>query len=303
MRSSVRRCVSAAMAGCVLSAWILSACGSTVSNTNGAAPVDTTAPDVVTTEGIVEPTTIVIGEPPPITGIAAEIGRRSGDAMRSFDPFSDPIESSLRADQRELAQQFVAEFGDNVAVTLGAFPFPNIDADQTYPLTCPVLPSGEGNGQLEWTLDSGTITSVSGADLSLSVSIKNVTASPFPWSSGGSDVAYVTERGTRRVIGITNVLSTAEGHEGTIEAGATLIRSAYGGTTTCEKSMGWALAPGKYDVYIVFTVSPGVASASGAPALTNYVSPPFPLVISDEKPSLPAPAPVPEITPPPTTGV
>jgi hypothetical protein len=291
---------------CVLtSGLVLVSCGSvtsTASRPEAVAVVVTTEP---ITNAFGEPTTIVIGGPPPIVGMAAEIFMRAGDAMRSFDPSSDPVKITLRADQRELAQQFVDQYDAKVAVTLGAFPFPNIDAStpQLPPASCVFkeVPASSGDASLEWSLLSPPLTSVSGADLNVSTSIKNGGPQAFRWFSGGTDAASVTARGSRRVIGFSDVGKTAEGHSGTVEPGQSLARSAYGGTGSCDASLGWALPPGEYDVYVVFTTLGVDGTKSG-----DYISPPFPLTITNEKPKLPTPRDVPErvplvVTPPPTT--
>jgi hypothetical protein len=284
------------------SALVLAGCGSLTSTASQASQPVTGAEVVTTESGTIasgEPTTILIGEPPPLSGIAADIGTRAGDAMRSFDPFSDPIRITLRADQRELAQQFVDQYGAKVAVRLGGFPFPNADdpRDGSPSPTCGDVPVTSGDATLEMSLDSPPLTSISGADLSVAISIKNASAQPFGWFSGGVDTAYVTDSGSRRVVGFSDIGMTAEGHSGTVEAGGTLQRGALGGTSSCDKARGWALPPGNYDVYVVFNTL-AVDGAKGG----NYVSPPFPLVITNEKPKLPNPKDLPAITPPPETG-
>jgi hypothetical protein len=183
-----------------------------------------------------------------------------------------PVVIGLMPGQEGLADSLLAEYGKNVAITVGFLPY---DGSPVRSPTCGqvavpmALPAG-----LHLSLRLKDATVRSGADFDATLVVSDSGPGTFAMDTGQPLVAVVVRAGTRQVVGVYSGLIAGTGHLVHLTPGQTGTVSVFGGTARCDGGMGSALPPGTYQV--VVQVSP-----EGRIHTPNYLTPPVPLVVTE----------------------
>jgi len=162
----------------------------------------------------------------------------------------------LAADQTKLAGTLATKYGKAVDIAVGLLHWSVNGPVATAPITCQStggpMPGKRGpvNGV---NIDVAPIAAVrSGAQFAGSVTIRNDTASPIEvHADSGFLVAPVHTVGGSTPIAIAEGAISAVGYmPAPIAPGATATFDLRGGTASCDPALGYALAPGDYEVVI-----------------------------------------------------
>jgi hypothetical protein len=132
-----------------------------------------------------------------------------------------------------------------------------------------------GTSQWTVTLTSPTPTAVSGADAELTARITNATDRPLDLVTGSALFSFVVRAGTHEVVGVSLAGMKGVGFPHTVEPGAGIDIPVQVGTASCDAALGFALAPGPYEVIAVLPlngpdgVQPALLSAPAPLTITG----------------------------------
>jgi len=174
-------------------------------------------------------------------------------SYRSVGEGKDSVQVHLRADQEALAANLVARYGDLVSITVGAYPYPLPSPESiTTPDLCTwSVPMGaEIVGGLRATPKAaGSVRS--GHDGRGTVAITNTGSGSVTFSAGTPYAAVLLKPGTDELLGVYDSEIAGVGSGATLRSGEHLTVDMLIGTASCNAAMGYAVAPGTYDVIVV----------------------------------------------------
>lgn len=189
--------------------------------------------------------------------IVAEVQPQLGEFEHAFGPtgLDGRVEVNVLAGHDEPAEVLHAAYGDQLDITLGAFPYPMPD-----PLPDPVCPDLPGtNRDLPYAVDEPSpvvIEPADGVHTSVGVPFVNATTQRIAFGSGHPRTVLVDPH-TGDVVGVpnANVGIDAVGVPVDLEPGAVFDATIRVPTAACDPSMGHTLRPGDYDLYAVYSVA------------------------------------------------
>jgi hypothetical protein len=187
------------------------------------------------------------------------------------------VEVVLRADGEAVAGQLVAQYGDQVDVTVGLLSYP----ERSRPDGLTTCPPAAGSLRVDsplrasLVLESGVISS--GADFRATVTVVNSGLGKFDFESGSPSTALVYRRGGSEAVGAFSGVIGGVGLGKTLKPLDTIDIDVVGGTASCDPALGYALPPGSYEVRAVVDV---LTMHDNGPTETEYIlSDPAPLTI------------------------
>jgi len=159
----------------------------------------------------------------------------------------------LRADQQALAAELRDRYGDLVNVFVGNFPYPMPSGTPiAIPNECTwSAPNGDDvvGGLRATPRVTGSIRS--GQDGNGRVSITNTSSASVRFSGGTPYAAVLLKPGTDEVVGIYDSAIAGVGTDATLKPGGSFTVDMRIGTASCDPAMGYAVAPGTYDLVVV----------------------------------------------------
>lgn len=188
--------------------------------------------------------------------IVAEIQPLLAEFEHAFGPngMDGRVEVNVLAGHEATAQMLHAEYGDQLDLTLGAFPYPMPD-----PLPEPVCPDlAATNPDLPYAVEAPetvVLEPAAGPGTSVSVPFVNATSERIAFLTGYPWM-YLTDRDTGAVVGVPNGNFGREdlGIPVDLEPGAVFEQRVRVPTASCDPSIGHTLPPGDYDLYAVYNV-------------------------------------------------
>jgi hypothetical protein len=225
--------------------------------------------------------------------IVADVEPQLAEFEHAFGPtgMDGRVDVNVLAGHDATAEMLHAEYGDQLGLSLGAFPYPMPD-----PLPEPVCPNlPETNPDLPYAEEEpvpAVVAAADGVHASVGVPFVNATSERIAFGSGYPSV-YLADPDTGDVVGVPNAKFgiAAVGVPVDLEPGAVFDGSVSVPTAACDPSVGHTLAPGDYDLYAVYsvvtdtvniaegdfavgpvpvTITAGSDSASGVSALVRY---------------------------------
>jgi hypothetical protein len=181
--------------------------------------------------------------------------------MRSLGTTIDAVEVDVRADARDLAEELVTRYGDQVRVTLGLLP---LGTSEPPTARCPGRPAGQVVDGLQASVElDGPVAS--GADFRGRVVLRNGGTAPVVFDSGGPLAALVVDdRGA--VVGSYDGAIAGVGIGVDLAPGATTTLTIVGATASCDPALGDALPPGRYGVIVAVETYDAAGRATVDPA-------------------------------------
>lgn len=188
--------------------------------------------------------------------IVADVQPRLAEFENAFGPngMDGRVDVNILAGHDATAEMLNAEYGDQLDVSLGAFPYPMPD-----PLPEPVCPDlPDTNPDLPLAAESPSPVAVAAGDgvhASVGVPFVNATAERIAFGSGYPSV-YLADPDTGDVVGVPNANFGIEavGVPVDLEPGAAFDGSVSVPTAACDPSTGHTLPPGDYDLFAVYSV-------------------------------------------------
>lgn len=195
------------------------------------------------------------------------------------------VRIDLFADQRSVADELFSRYGNRIDLRLGWFSYPDRNARSASDVgsepSCPVIPkAGPSNAALQWSTAPKQLRTHSGGDLRVTVNFTNTRAKAVRYSSGDPVVALVSIAGRQHVVGTFPGPFVGVGRFGTLRKNEKATITGVVSTASCDKTIGWVLPPGTYDVRFIFG---GVdATASVASKTGQFVSTPVRLIVTTD---------------------
>ncbi len=187
----------------------------------------------------------------------------------AFTPTGGRVPVHLRSDAAALAKELQTTYNTDIAITLGNFSWPDAadpGAGPDLAARCGTVPANK-SPRIDWSRPKG-ITVRSGETFDLSIKVRNPSKQTIEFTQFK---AVITPRGKRTVIANRAQVLFYPAVQSYLPPGAWETLRIFGGTDACNASSGWALKPGRYDIYLVNALpSPGVAT---------FTSPPIPLTV------------------------
>lgn len=154
----------------------------------------------------------------------------------------------LRADQRTLADELLAEYGSNLHIRLGNFDYP-LNPKSTENV-CPENPARpEPNESLTSSIELESEFIVPGDDFRGIVKLTNVSSTEISFVARLEPLVLAADSG--EVVGYFSQPSAAyEGEPTTLKPGASGEFPFLGFTASCNASLGHTLPPGSYEVVV-----------------------------------------------------
>lgn len=189
--------------------------------------------------------------------LVAEIQPRLAEFEHAFGPsgMDGRVHVTVLAGHDQTAETLHAEYGDQLVISLGAFPYPMPD-----PLpepVCPDLPAT--NPDLPYAVDDPVpvaLETAAGPGTSVAVPFVNATSARIAFLTGHPSMVLV-DPDSGEVVGIPHGgFGAADiGIPVNLEPGAVFdSESVRVPTAACDPSVGHALPPGDYDLYAVYSV-------------------------------------------------
>lgn len=188
--------------------------------------------------------------------IVAEVEPLLVDAGLAYGPsgMEGLVDVDLRAGNEQLAESLRENYGDQLALTLGAFPYPMPD-----PLpepTCRDLPPTSAD--LPYAVeqpDPVALTAADGMDTNVEVPFVNATSEHIEFTTG-VPVPYLADPESGDVVGVVNagVAFVAIGIIVDLQPGDLLDQGVHVPTASCDPALGHTLPPGEYHLYAVNSI-------------------------------------------------
>lgn len=183
---------------------------------------------------------------------------------QAFTPTGGRVAVQLRSDATALAAELQATYGADITITVGNFSWPN----PTDPGPGPDLADRCGNlpanksPRVEWSLPKG-LTVRSGETFETALKVRNPAKQAIEFTHLK---AVITARGSRRVIANRAQILSYTANMIYLQPGEWTTVRVFGGTDACTASSGWALKPGRYEIYLT-TPYPSSAGQFTSPAI------------------------------------
>ncbi|MGO9965599.1 MAG: hypothetical protein ACLPUG_19515 [Acidimicrobiales bacterium] len=182
-----------------------------------------------------------------------------------------PVLIALTPGAELLAHQLLAEYGSNMAITVGLTTYDGSPGRSprcgTLPPSAP-LPAGL---HLALRLEHGSVRS--GANFFAAVVMSEGGPRSFTIDTGQPLVAVLVRPGTRRVVGVYSGAIAGGGDGLHVKPGRSSTIPVIGGTARCDGGLGSALPPGTYQVIV--RVAP-----EGPHQAPTWLTPPVALRVS-----------------------
>lgn len=178
-----------------------------------------------------------------------EIVVMAGEHLQSAGRRAVGISVDLRADGVEAAERIFARFGGLAKITLGGSPYP--PDDEVSGLDCSrfVGPEIEGSPlAARARLDSASVRS--GENFSGSVEVTNTGVDTVTFESGEPMTALVYRAGDLTPVGAYTGGIAGVGLAGFLGPDESLDIDFVGGTASCDRTLGYAVPPGEYEVRV-----------------------------------------------------
>jgi hypothetical protein len=182
-----------------------------------------------------------------------------------------PVLIALTPGNELLAHQLLAEYGRNMAITVGLTTY---DGSPGRSPRCGALPPSAPlpiGLRLALRLEHGSVHF--GADFFPTVVVSERGPRSFTMDTGEPLVAVLVRPGTRQVVGVYSGAIAGGGGGPHLKPGQSSTISAIGGTARCDGGLGSALPPGTYQVIV--TVAP-----EGPHQTPAYLTPPVTLRVT-----------------------
>lgn len=210
------------------------------------------------------------------------VGKRAEGGFYTIINDDKGVTARLHADRRALADQLIAEFGDRITIILGNFAYPDIAVAAEFggTLRCGAIPApGPQNGLVRWNTKVKRFRVHSGGDGQVNVTLTNTSKNIVRYVSTSAITGVVTKPGGRNILAVfPGPLPTAS-RSGSLGTGESATFSGFVSTASCDRSLGWALPPGRYEIRFVV----GADRAAVTPT-AQFVSTPFPLTVTNDPP-------------------
>jgi hypothetical protein len=175
----------------------------------------------------------------------------------------------LRSDATALATELSRSYGDDIAISLGNFSWPDPGApgpSADLAMRCSDVPTNQpaANARdVRWT-GLKALSVPSGKSFNVTVKVTNMTKKALEFDHLR---AVVTRAGNQQVVATARTLRYTANIV-MLTPGVTTVTVA-AGTDSCDASTGWALPPGKYSLYLT----------SARSSSKVFTSPPIPLTV------------------------
>ena len=190
------------------------------------------------------------------------ISSRAGDELSSIALGSGTVIVGLRADAVDLARQIVDAYGDAVVVTVGFFRYPNgplVSGACSVPRTLADPPA------LRAGVEMANPRIASGATFNPTVRIANISPGSVRLDTSSSLQVFLFRPGGRKPVGTSDIIAVGTGLETSVESGKSITIPGDGGTASCDRSLGYVLPPGPYQVRALVDFAIGLQGGNGPP--------------------------------------
>ncbi len=188
--------------------------------------------------------------------IVAEVQPRLAEFEHAFGPngMDGRVDVNVLAGHDATAEMLHTDYGDQLDLSLGAFPYPMLDplpepVCPDLPATTPHLPYAETEPV------PVVVTAADGVHASIAVPFVNATSERIAFGSGHPSV-YLADPETADVVGVPNANFgiTSNLVPVDLEPGAVFDETVSVPTAACDPSVGHTLPSGDYDLYAVYSV-------------------------------------------------
>ena len=197
------------------------------------------------------------------------------------DEFNGRAIVRIPADRRTAADALIAKYGHRILVMLGEFAYPDMNAETGL---VPFPPCGElpvpspRTKQLRWSTRPRSLQINSGGSLSADLTFTNVGYAPFSYNVDTTVGAVVAALGSNKIVARPLLYSILMATAGTLRQGQSSHVRGGATTASCDSRLGWALAPGRYELHFLLQ---HFSRAAGA---ETFMSTPIPLTIANGPP-------------------
>ena len=206
------------------------------------------------------PTEIPWPSPADLGTIRGVINSRAGDQLSMIGLGKGTVVVGLRAGASGLAKQIVDAYGDAVDVTVGFFSYPGnalINNGCAIPWKL-VEPRG-----LRASVEMASPAIESGTTFDATVRISNVDTRTITVQTSSSLQVYLFPPGGTQPVGAFDLSVAGEGRTMSVEPGTSVTLPGYGGTASCDLSLGYALRAGSYDARALVDFALGPEGGNG----------------------------------------
>jgi hypothetical protein len=193
--------------------------------------------------------------PSPLTlgAIRDEITRRAGGELLDIGDEPGKVAVGLRARDEALAKQIVDAYGSAVDVRVGWLPYPiGTLTEQTCALDQVVAPQPS----LRATVELSTTTVAAGDNFDATVRIENIGDQRIDVMTDSQFVVYMFRPGeTAALSGGPDGGFLGTGLDFSLSPGDSRTIPGYGGTASCDPSVGYVLPAGPYDARALINIS------------------------------------------------
>jgi len=188
------------------------------------------------------------------------INSRAGEQLTMLGPGKGKVNVGLRAGAVDLARQIVDAYGAAVDVTVGLFSYPGgvlVNNACAIPWTLADHPG------LRATVEMASSRIVSGTTFDPTVRIADVGTGTLTLQTSSSLQVYLFLPGGAKPVGAFELTVAGGGRSVYVEPGKSITLPGYGGTASCDLSLGYALRPGRYQARALVDFAPGPEGGNG----------------------------------------
>ncbi len=185
---------------------------------------------------------------------------RAGDELTSIGFGGGTVIVGLRAGAVDLAKQIVDAYGAAVEVTVGFFRYPSgalVDG------ACAVPGTLSDNAALRATVEMASLRITSGTTFDPTVRITDIGTASVTVQTSNSLEVYLFRPGGTKPVGAFDLGVAGMGLETSVEPAKSITIPGYGGTASCDISLGYTLAPGPYQARALVDFAIGPEGGNG----------------------------------------
>jgi hypothetical protein len=188
------------------------------------------------------------------------INSRAGDQLTQIGPGKGKVNVGLRPGAVDLARQIVDAYGAAVDVTVGFFSYPGGVLVNN---ACAIPSTLADHPGLRATVEIATPKIVSGTTFDPTVRITDIGTSTLTLQTSSSLQVYLFLPGGAKPVGALELAVAGEGRTVSVEPGKSITVPGYGGTASCDLSLGYALRPGSYQARALVDFAPSPEGGNG----------------------------------------